>query len=198
MNDIQSKINAFKQIVIENCKNENFEYREWFIPDHLMIVEKIAMELCDVYKEADRDVVLALVWFHDFGKPIDEKNEREVTKVQGVEAMRQVGLHEEFIENILKLWTRMEMKNEIDISEEDIEVQIVSTADGASHFVGKFHATYFMDDGQETLKNLEERIGSKIKQDWERKIVLPEVKKAFLNRYLRALEITGEYPNKFI
>ena len=92
----------------------------------------------------------------------------------------------------------MEMKNEVDISKEAIEVQIVSTADGASHFVGKFHSTYFMDDSNEPLEKLEERISKKIKQDWDRKIVLPEVKKAFESRYLRALEIVGEYPDKFI
>lgn len=198
MNDLKSKLNEFKQIVIENCKNENFEYREWFIADHLLIVERIAMELCDIYKEADRDVVFALVWFHDFGKPVDDKNERIITKEKGIEAMELVGLDEIFINKVYESWVRMEMKNEIDISKEPIEVQIVSTADGASHFVGKFYSTYFMDDRKESMKNLEERISKKIKQDWERKIVLLEVKKAFNDRYLKSLEILGEYPDKFI
>lgn len=198
MEDLKLKLNEFKKIVIENCKNESFEYKEWFISDHLEIVEKIAMELCDIYKEADRDVVFALVWFHDFGKPIDDKNERIITKEKGIEAMKLIGLNESFINKVYESWVRMEMKNEIDISKEPIEVQIVSTADGASHFVGKFHATYFMDDKQETIKSLEKRLSSKIKQDWERKIVLPEVKKAFQDRYIRSLEISGEYPDKFI
>lgn len=198
MEDLKNKLSEFKQIVTKNCKNENFEYKEWFIPDHLEIVEKIAMELCDIYKEADRDVVNALVWFHDFGKSIDAKNEREVTKEKGIEAMRLVGLDEIFINKVYESWLRMEMKNEIDISKEPIEVQIVSTADGASHFVGKFYSTYFMDDKNESMNELEKRISDKIKQDWERKIVIPEVKKSFNDRYHRALEILGEYPDKFI
>ena len=77
-------------------------------------------------------------------------------------------------------------------------VQIVSSADGASHFVGKFFSTYFRDDPIESIKETEEKIKNKIKQDWDRKIVLPEVKIAFKDRYFIALELVGEYPDKFI
>jgi HD superfamily phosphodiesterase len=198
MDTLQTKLNAFKHIVIDNCKNENFPYREWFVDDHLTIVERIAMELCDKHPEADKDAVFALVWFHDFGKSIDEENECETTKNRGVEAMRTVGLPEDFIQRVLKFWIRMEMKTEIDISNEDIEVQIVSTADGASHFVGKFYATYFTDDPKESIQSIVARIKDKISKDWERKIVLPEAKQAFQQRYEKTKEIIGEYPDKFL
>ena len=198
MNDLQLKLNAFKQIVIQNSQGEAFAYREWFIPDHLIIVERIAMELCDKHPEADRDVVFGLVWFHDFGKPIDEDNEYEVTKTRGVEAMRSVGLPDEFIEKVLAHWLRMEMKNEVDISKESIEVQIISTADGASHFVGKFYPSYFRDDAAEPLSGIVQRLRDKMTKDWQRKIVLPEVKEAFKERYERAKEIVGEYPQEFL
>ena len=198
MNNIQEKLEAFKEIVIENCNREDFEYREWFLKDHLMIVERIAMELCDLYLEADRDLVFALVWFHDFGKPLDAKNEYATTVEDGIEALRSVGLNEEFIEKVLAAWTIMEKKKEIDIAKESIEVQIISSADGASHFVGKFYSSFFRDDPNETFSSVEKRIKEKIIKDWERKMVLLEVKKSFENRYLRALEIVGEYPDKFI
>lgn len=198
MEEIQDKLNKFKEVVIENSKNEDFEFREWFIADHLIIVEKIAMELCDIYKEADRDVVTALVWFHDFGKPISIKNERELTKEKGIDALKNIGFSQDFIDKVYKYWERMEMKKEIDISKEPIEVQIVSTADGASHFVGQFYAGFFSDEPKEGIEWVREEIRKKIQVDWERKIVLPEVKKVFKNRYLNALELLGEYPEKFI
>lgn len=198
MNDIQTKLNAFKQVVIENSKNENFQYREWFIPDHMIIVERIAMEICDIYKDADRDIVFALVWFHDFGKPIDEEHEREVTKTKGPEVMREIGFDEDFIQKVLAHWIRMEMKKEIDISKEAIEVQIVSTADGASHFIGQFYPGYFGDVPKKTLSEIRTEIEKKLRQDWDRKIVIPEVKKAFEGRYLKSLEILGVYPDKFL
>ncbi|MFZ2153903.1 MAG: HDIG domain-containing metalloprotein [Candidatus Moraniibacteriota bacterium] len=198
MSKNQEKLDSFKKIVIENCSKSDFKYREWFVKDHLMIVQRIALELCDMHPEADRELVSVLVWFHDFGKSIDEKNEYELTKTKGVETLRALGFEEKFIQRVLEAWERMEKKNEIDIAKESIEVQIISSSDGASHFVGKFHATYFQDDPQESIDLLEKRIKEKIIKDWERKIVLPEVKKAFEVRYLRSLEIVGEYPEKFI
>lgn len=194
----QDKLDSFKKIVIENCSRNDFEYRDWFVKDHLMIVERIATELCDIYTEADRDLVSVLVWFHDFGKPIDGKNEYETTRIKGVEALRVVGFENNFIQRVLEAWERMEDKNEIDISKESIEVQIVSSSDGASHFVGKFFFFYFRNDLSESISSIEKRIEDKIVKDWERKIVLPEIKKSFEWRYLRALEIVGEYPKKFM
>lgn len=198
MEDIQEKLNNFKEIVKENSKNENFEFREWFVDDHLKIVERIAMEICDIHKEADRDIVTALVWFHDFGKPIDIQNERQLTKEKGIEAMKNIGFPKDFIDKVFKYWERMEMKNEIDLSQEVIEVQIISTADGASHFVGQFYPSYFGDIPKKSLKETREELKKKIKVDWERKIVIPEVKEAFKDRYLKALELLGEYPEKFL
>ena len=198
MTDLQTKLNAFKQVVIENSSNKEFAYREWFIKDHLMIAERIAMELCDKYSSADRNIVFALVWFHDFGKPIDEENERGVTKTKGVEVMREIGLPKDFIKKVLNSWIRMEMKNEIDISKESIEVQIVSTADGASHFVGKFYPSYFEDLKKSGMEAILDQLRNKINKDWERKIVLPEAKESFRERFQRAKEILGEYPDKFL
>jgi len=198
MSDLQDKLDVFKKTVIDNCKNGNFAYGEWFVDDHLIIVERIAMELCGKYPNADRDAVFALVWLHDFGKSIDGENEYGITKEKGVEAMRAAGLPEDFAGKVLGYWMRMEMKTQIDISKEDIEVQIVSTADGCSHFVGKFYSSYFRDDPKESVQSIVGRIKEKIDKDWERKIVLPEAKLAFRGRYETAREIIGEYPDKFL
>jgi putative nucleotidyltransferase with HDIG domain len=191
-------LEEFKKIVIKNCSHPSFVYHEFFVNDHLLLVERIAMELCDKYPEADREVVLALAWFHDFGKPIDIDNEAEKTLSEGVKALKVCGFENSFIDNVVAIWRRVEMKNEIDISKEPIEVQIISSADGASHFAGKFFATYFRDNPAEPLEDIEDRIRKKIKKDWEKKITLPEIKQAFYARYLLALEIAGEYPERFI
>ena len=195
MNDL---IDVFKGIVIENCKNESFKYREWFVKDHLLIVEKLANELCAFYPEADKDIVNVLVWFHDFGKPIDEVNEREITRNEGCRVLREIGFSNDFIKKVLYTWELMEKKNDIDISKQPIEVQIISSADGGSHFVGKFYSSYFRDDPNESLESIEDRLEKKINKDWNNKIVLPELKKAFKERYKKALEIVGEYPDKLI
>jgi len=194
---MEENLTKFRNIVIKNFSRKDFKYHEWMVDYHLKIVEKIAIELCDIYKEADRDIVLALVWFHDFGKPIDEKNERVVTLEEAPKTMLACGFSQEFINKVIEYWQLMEKKNEIDIRTTPIEVQIVSSSDAASHFTGVFYPSYFNEDGDDfatTQKHLKEKIG----KDWNRKIVLPEAQKAFQDYYLKAKEMLGEFPDKFL
>lgn len=194
---MQENIEKFKNIVIANFLRKDFTYHEWMVDYHLKIVEKIALELCDIYQDADRNIVQALVWFHDFGKPLDEENERVVTIIEGPKVMLECGFTQDFIDKVVEYWQLMEKKNEIDIRTTPIETQIVSSADGASHFVGVFYPSYFNEDGNDfstTQKHLKE----KMEKDWTRKIVLPEMQKAFESRYLKAKEMLGEFPDRFI
>jgi len=194
---MQENLTKFKNIVIENFSRKDFTYHEWMVEYHLKIVEKIAMELCDIYTEADRDIVQALVWFHDFGKPIDEENERVVTLSEGPKVMLECGFSQEFVDKVIECWQLMEKKNEIDIRTAPIETQIVSSADGASHFTGVFYPSYFNENGDDFITT-QEYLKKKIEKDWSRKIVLPEVQKAFEGRYLKAKEMLGEFPDTFL
>lgn len=194
---MQENLLRFKQIVIENFSKKEFAYHEWMVDYHLKIVEKIAIELCDLYQDADRDVVQALVWFHDFGKPFDEENERAITLSEGPTTMLACGFSQEFIDKVVASWELMEKKNEIDIRTTPIETQIVSSADGASHFTGVFYPSYFNEHGDD-FTTTQKRLREKIEKDWNRKIVLPEVQEAFKERYLRAKEMLGEFPDTFI
>lgn len=194
---MQDKIQQFKNIVIENFSKKDFKYHDWMIDYHLKIVEKIALELCDFYPKANRDIVQTLVWFHDFGKPINEEKEKQITLIEGPKAMLKCGFQQEFIDKVIGYWELMEKKNEIDIRTTPIETQIISSADGASHFTGVFYPSYFNEDGND-LKTTQKYLLEKIEKDWNRKIVLPEVIKAFKDRYARTKEMLGEFPDKFL
>ncbi len=194
---MNEQIEKFRSIVIENFSRKDFKYHQWMIEYHLKIVERIAMELCDMYPDADRNVVQALVWLHDFGKPLNEENERALTLTEGPKAMRECGFSQEFIDAVIERWELMEKKNDIDIRTTPIETQIVSSADGASHFTGVFYASYFNEDGDD-FATTQKELTEKIVKDWERKIVLPEVKRAFENRYRQARELLGEFPDRFL
>lgn len=194
---MEENLTKFRDIVIANFSRQDFTYHEWMVDYHLKIVEKIALELCDIYQEADRDIVQALVWFHDFGKPLDEENERAVTITEGPKVMLECGFSQDFIDKVVERWQLMEKKNEIDIRTTPIETQIVSSADGASHFTGVFYPSYFNENG-DNLATTQKHLRDKIEKDWQRKIVLPEVQKAFESRYLRAKEMLGEFPDRFL
>lgn len=194
---MEENILKFKDIVIKNFSREDFKYHDWMVEYHLEIVERIAMELCDIYTDADRDVVRVLAWFHDYGKPFDEENEKAITLSEGPKVMLECGFTQEFIDKVVKYWKLMEQKNEIDIRTAPIETQIISSADGASHLVGLFYPSYFNEDG-ENFTSTQSSLSAKIQKDWERKIVLPEAREAFEDRYIKAKELLGEFPDKFL
>ena len=125
---MKTLIQNLKNQVIEASKNTSFLHHDWFIEYHLNLVERISLELCDIYKDADRDIVLTLVWVHDYGKILDMAKEHELNHKAG-ELLTELGFSSEFVEKISKYLEIFESKMTADLKQAPIEVQIVSSAD---------------------------------------------------------------------
>jgi hypothetical protein len=200
---MQEKIEAFKQHVIIESANPDFLHHKWFVKWHLEVVQKIACELCDRHPEADRDMVELMVWLHDYGKILDFDNEYAKTLVAGPEKLHELGLPPEFIETAVKFVDMTDKKLEIDLRQAPLEVKIISTADGCSHLAGPFLKIFWHEGTDKTFTNktLEELMAEnlrKAKVDWQYKIVLPEARAAFEERFKFICEQSGELPTNFL
>ncbi|MEN8252493.1 MAG: hypothetical protein ABFQ53_02860, partial [Patescibacteria group bacterium] len=61
----QKLISDLRENIKKISKNKKFRHHQWFFKYHLEIVEKISLELCDIYKNADKNLILLMVWMHD-------------------------------------------------------------------------------------------------------------------------------------
>ncbi len=186
-NTLKKLIRLFKSEVKEACINSKFIHHEWFLKYHLEIVEKIALELCEYYPKADKNIVLLLVWLHDY---------RKITHTAGRKKLLEIGFNREFVEKAILYVTILDKKSNLKNS--PIEVQIVSSADGASHLIGPFYAIYWKEQSQRSCEVLMKENRRKALVDWNKKIVLPEVKKAFLSRHKSLLECCGKFSKKYL
>lgn len=197
------KIVAFRQHVKEAASNPDFVHHKWFVKWHLEIVEKIATQLCEQYPEANRELVEVMAWLHDYGKILDYDNQYAVTLTAGREKLTELGFSPEFVDKAVNYIEIMDKKLEVDLHKAPTEVRIVSSADGCSHMVGPFMNIFWNEATDKTFagKEFEELMRlnrAKIDKDWNRKIVLPEARQAFEQRYKFLREQCGELPTKFL
>lgn len=193
---MEDALARFREMAIHAARNPAFVHHRWYVDYHLVIVERIALELCARYPEADETLVRALVWLHDYGKALDRVNERVATRTRGRAALLASGFPPDFVQHAIWCYERHETHDTL--GDAPIEVQIVSSADGASHLVGPFYALWWYENPQRPIAALLADNQRKALLDWERKITLPEVRAAFADRHRHLLEQCGTLPDHFL
>jgi hypothetical protein len=174
-------IDRVRSQITEMAQDSAFKHHKWYVQHHLVIVEQISLALCDIYPNADREVVLLLVWMHDYGK-ITRQSTTEAS-VNGTSFLVDHGVRPALAQSIINSIETIDRKDVNELMAATIEIQILSSADGAAHMVGPFFSIYWWENSDRSIEELQSSNRKKLQTDWERKIVLPEVKRAFASRY---------------
>lgn len=184
------KIPALREKVSNLAKNKRFVHHKWFLEYHLELVEKISLELHKRYDEVNLALLLGLIWIHDYGKILGIKDDEEAIEKSKI-FMQEIGFDEKYVNRVINLLEIFESKMTMDLSEAPIEVRIVSTADAVSHMYGPFYQMYCYENPKMSVNELMESNIRKLEKDWNRKIVLPEVKEMLRERYVFLRESFG-------
>lgn len=194
--DDQKTLDKLRSAVKARSNDKSFVHHKWFVKYHLEIVESIAIELCEKRQQANKFKVLTLAWLHDYEKIIDFDNQynTELKATRGF--MHQLGFKQDFIDEVSRDLNIYNAKDNLQAA--SIEIQIVSSSDAASHFVGPFMSLYWYENPDMSVEELMDANIHKISVDWEKKITLPEVKDAFKKYRNFNLQAAGELPNKYL
>ncbi|GJD22948.1 hypothetical protein RIVM261_079040 [Rivularia sp. IAM M-261] len=185
-----SVIERVREQIISHSANPAFIHHKWYVKHHLLIVEEIATKLCNIYQNSNRELVLLLVWMHDYGKITNQS--ADDAEIAGEKFLIESGVSTQLARQVIASIKIIDRKDPQELVAESIEIQIVSSADGAAHMIGPFFSIYWWENSDLSIEELQARNRKKLQTDWERKIVLPEIKQAFEFQYRYLLNNTSE------
>jgi hypothetical protein len=192
--DSSNAVHTFRREVVRLASIPTFKHCKWYVRYHLLIVEQISHELCNIYTQANRDLVTTLVWLHDYGKITNSTP--QAARVVGKKLLYESGFEHSFRNLAIRYTTLIDRGCGMDSS--PLELQIVSSADGASHLAGPFYLFHWYENYDRPYEILMAENSAKMKRDWERKITLPEVRRAFATRHSLITEMLGDLPETFL
>ncbi|MEA2056457.1 MAG: HD domain-containing protein [Patescibacteria group bacterium] len=167
----------------------------WFYEEHILVVEKLAMDLCDKHPEANREAVTLMVWFHDIGRA---HGHNEGHDLYGADYARKILSDNGFDQDLIDLVVDACKTHSCDDNgkPESLEGKILATADALSHFHNGFYLRILISWSRKVnperypelakksdYQHLKKKLFLKIDRDLNEKIFFEEVRQKIMPMY---------------
>lgn len=189
-------IKNFKSHVISACNNPDFTHHKWYVKYHLNIIERLIDELVEIYPEVDINILYTMVWLHDYWKIVNFDNQYNETLISWKSKLLEIWFNIDFVDKVIKYIDIMDKK--VDIKNEVIEIQIMSSVDWVAHLIWPFFSLWWYENPQKDFDDLMSDNIWKAKKDWDKKVVLPILREKFQDRHNFLMEQCWVFPEKFL
>ncbi len=189
-----NKTQQIKKYLANEIKSSK-HCESWFYKEHLLVVEKLALDLCNLYPAANRDAVILSVWFHDIGRAHGHDKNHDL---YGANYAKKVLTENNFDKNLIDLVTNSCKTHSCDKNgkPKSLEGKILATADALSHYHNGFYlrilhswskkintAHYPKLANKPSYQKLKTKLFQKINRDFNEKIFFEEAKQAIYPMY---------------
>jgi len=195
---IMNKIIHHSQEEIKKLASQNGWL--WFYNLHQREVIKYAEKLLQIYKKADRPIVLIACWLHDIAHYY-ARNGREILAVKknhhltgakiAAKILRRYPIKAAEIAKIKNCILRH--RNKKPYCPKTLEEKIMVVADSMSHFGSIFYFTYFKIHPERTLEMMVADDLAKLKRDWRDINLLPRAKGLVAKEYALIKKLLENY-----
>jgi putative nucleotidyltransferase with HDIG domain len=191
---MNQKITTIKNQLADDIKNSP-HCDAWFYEEHVLVVGKLAMDLCDKHPEANKDAVTLMVWFHDIGRAHGHNRDHDL---YGADYVKKLLKENDFSQDLIDLVANACITHSCDEhgKPESIEGKILATADALSHFHNGFYLRILSSWSKKVdpkhypelatksdYQFLKKKLFAKINRDLNEKIFFEEAKQAILPMY---------------
>jgi HD superfamily phosphodiesterase len=177
---IESQINDIEKFAKQTFLDNGME---WFVKNHIIYVERLALKLADM-KYADKNIIRLSVWLHDIGHRqhyVSEKHHIDNSEF-AVKLLTEKGFDKSIIKSVEHCILTHRCKD--GYFPETLEAKILASADAMSH-IDNFSMLLF---SAFILKKFDKEkaynwLNNKIERDWNSKILIPEGKDLVKEKY---------------
>ena len=190
---MQNKVQQIKSS-LENHVKSSKHCDLWFYEEHILIVEKLALDLCELYPKANRDAVILSVWFHDIGRAHGHDVGHDLYGSNyAKKTLTENGFGKDFV-NLIVESCKTHSCDE-NGKPNSLEGKILATADALSHYHNGFYLRILYSWSRKSKNDyhqLKTKLFKKMKRDLNDKILFDEVREKIIPMYEAWQKIVGE------